>query len=395
MKELLKKSLAAGICLCILVSCVPTTSRTDGVDENSINTMVAQTVGASGANSNVVIVTATAEAGEPPTITPNSLSTATPNIAATATLTPTEDACNRAHFVDDVTIPDGSEIFAGNTFVKTWRIQNVGTCTWTTAYKLVTYSGDDLGAPSETALTASVPPGGSIDISVTLTAPSTDGDYQQNFKLKSDTGYLFATGTSYQAPLFVEIKVIHSYVITLAPLLQFNFQQLFPLESPIYNFATNYCSATWKTSSSTVLPCPGTTSDAGGFVVRDDSPYLQDGTQYTGPAIFTHPKWVDNGTIAGFFPGIDIQAGYHFRATLGCGWGGNACEATVQLNYSSDGGPTTNLTQWVIKYGDEPVDVDIDLSSLAGHNVKFILGVSAKGTSAQDWIHWVNPRVIK
>lgn len=390
----MKRSVILGLFLLIsamlLASCGEITSLTSMSSEDAINTMVAQTVNAGNPPAQVVVITATPDGAALPTITSAPLSTITPGITASAT----EDACNRAHFIDDITILDGSSIFVNSTFDKTWRVQNVGTCTWTTSYALVTSSGDDLGAPAATNLTASVPPGSSIDITVTLKAPSTEGNYTQYFKLRSDTGILFGTGTSYQAPLYVEIKTILHYAITLSPLIDPDLFPLLPLETKIYNFASSYCSAVWKNGLAE-LPCPGTTADSAGFVVRDDSPFLQDGDKYSGPTIFTHPRWIDNGTIVGFFPAIAIENGYHFKTTLGCGLDGNACEALVQLNYSSDGGPTTNLNQWTIKYGNEPVAVDIDLSSFAGHNVKFILAVSAKGPSGQDWIHWVNPRIVK
>ena len=188
--------------------------------------------------------------------------------------------------------------------------------------------------------------------------------------------------------------MIHLYLFTLAPTLDLGGLHFFPLEALIYDFAQNYCTAVWKTGSG-VLPCPGTTSDAAGFVVRNDSPYLQNGTQYNGPTLFTHPQWIDNGTISGNYSGIDILNGYHFKATLGCGQGGNACDAILQLNYSSDGGPLKNFKQWSISYGNAPIDVDLNLSALAGHNVKFTLGVSANGTSGQDWVQWVNPRIVQ
>src|SRR3989304_4012127 len=40
------------------------------------------------------------------------------------------DCTNHATFVADVTIPDNSEVGAGTTFTKTWRVGNLGTCTW-------------------------------------------------------------------------------------------------------------------------------------------------------------------------------------------------------------------------------------------------------------------------
>ena len=41
------------------------------------------------------------------------------------------------------------------------------------------------------------------------------------------------------------------------------------------------------------------------------------------------------------------------------------------------------------------IGFDIDLSSLAGKNVKFLFQVSANGSSGQDWALWINPRIIK
>jgi hypothetical protein len=378
-----------------LTACnLPLGNQGGNVDENAVNTQVAQTVQAA-QEGNTIVITATPKGGQAiPSITPVTLPTLA-NATTPPTVTATPDTCNQAQFVTDVTIPDGSSLFASSAFVKTWRIKNIGTCTWNTNYSLVTVSGDDLGASAVMALPANVPPGGTIDLSVNLVAPATNGKYQQNFKLRSDTGLLFATGVNAAYPLYVQIQVIHFYALTLMPTLDLGSLPLIPLEISVYNFASSYCAATWKNNSLTVLPCPGTTSDATGFIVRDDSPHLQDGKQYSGPTIFTHPQWVDNGTIAGFYPAIAIQNGYHFRTTLGCGQGGSACDTQVQFNYSSDGGPIKNFTTWMIKYGDAPTVVDLDLSSLAGHNVAFVLAVSANGTSAQDWIHWVNPRIIK
>jgi hypothetical protein len=367
----------------LMVSCNRLIGSSGG-NEDAINTMVAQTIAAGNVEAPVVIITATSEQVTLPTITPQS-GGATP-------ATPGGDSCFEASFKGDVTIPDGSLIIAGTTFVKTWSVQNLSTCTWH-GYTLVNSGGDNLGAAASTPL-PDVLPGQTIDVSVTMTAPATNGEYTQYFMLKSDTGFQFGTGSGYVHPFYAKIEVIQFYALTLAPTLDFSVIPLIPLETSVYNFASNYCSATWKNGSG-ALPCPGTTSDATGFVVRNDSPYLQNGDQYDGPTLFTHPQWIDNGTIAGFYPGLDVKDGYRFKATLGCGYNGGACEALLQLNYSSDGGPTTLFQQWTIKYGDAPVEVNLDLSSLAGHNVKFILAVSAKGSSAQDWVQWVNPRIVK
>ena len=66
--------------------------------------------------------------------------------------------CNDAFYVSE-TIPDGTEFTVGESFTKTWRLENTGTCTWNTNYKLVFNEGDKMGGPSSKNLTQSVAPG--------------------------------------------------------------------------------------------------------------------------------------------------------------------------------------------------------------------------------------------
>lgn len=46
-------------------------------------------------------------------------------------------SCDWAQFITDVTVPDGTKYEPGETFEKTWRLKNIGTCTWTISYSLV------------------------------------------------------------------------------------------------------------------------------------------------------------------------------------------------------------------------------------------------------------------
>ena len=130
-------------------------------------------------------------------------------------------------------------------------------------------------------------------------------------------------------------------------------------------------------------------------MVKVDSPKLQDGNAITGVGLLTHPQWIDGGSISGTFPLLTIENGMKFRATLGCGFGGNACDVRFMLRYRIDGGSLQELTHWDVKYADAPLTVDVDLSPLNGKKVNFVLQVVTNGSSAQDWAYWVNPRVIK
>lgn len=151
----------------------------------------------------------TATVPPPPTPTPPTLETATPTASPTPTIpTPRSDLCtDKAEFVKDVSVPDNSLFQPGATFTKTWRLRNVGTCAWTPQYALVLAGGDAMGAPNEVPLTTYVDPGNVIDLSVSLTAPSQNGQYQAEWMIRSADGSRFGIGKNADKPFWVRISV--------------------------------------------------------------------------------------------------------------------------------------------------------------------------------------------
>ena len=51
-----------------------------------------------------------------------------------------------------MTIPDNARIPPGTFFTKTWRIRNIGYCTWTEDYALVFVNRDQMNGPMRVAL---------------------------------------------------------------------------------------------------------------------------------------------------------------------------------------------------------------------------------------------------
>ncbi len=147
----------------------------------------------------------------PPTPITPTLHPPTPTLMPTATPTLTPVPCNRAEFVTDVTFPDGSDIQAYDTFTKTWRLRNVGTCAWTSDYRVVFDHGDQMLAPDSAPVTAgSVPPGGTVDVSVPMEAPGTPGTYKGYWRLRDAGGVLFGVGASGNVAFWAEIDSISS-----------------------------------------------------------------------------------------------------------------------------------------------------------------------------------------
>jgi len=115
------------------------------------------------------------------------------------------DPCLLANLVSE-TIPDGTIMQPGETFWKTWRLKNNGTCTWNSAYKIVYWSGDLLGGLQEYQLPEVVAPGSEIDVTLFLKAPASNGNVASYWKLQSEWGGQFGVG-QYDQPFYVQINV--------------------------------------------------------------------------------------------------------------------------------------------------------------------------------------------
>ncbi|MGD0878978.1 MAG: NBR1-Ig-like domain-containing protein [Anaerolineales bacterium] len=120
---------------------------------------------------------------------PDTTATVLP-IATQAPITNPVSSCNDSAYVSDVTIPDNTVMAPGASFVKTWALQNTGTCTWDTSFQLIFASGSQMGGAS-TKLTSSVAPSQQVQISVPLTAPNTAGSYTGYWRLADDQGSAF------------------------------------------------------------------------------------------------------------------------------------------------------------------------------------------------------------
>jgi hypothetical protein len=147
-------------------------------------------------------------ASDTPSVIP---STSTPlPVAATNTSLPSPALpCNQAAAGDplDVSVADGTRFSPGESFVKTWRITNSGSCTWTEQYALVWVSGEQMGAPSQVSWSGDISPGGMLEVSVGMVAPTTAGSYQSGWMLRSASGERFGLGANGETPLTVRIEV--------------------------------------------------------------------------------------------------------------------------------------------------------------------------------------------
>lgn len=317
-----------------------------------------------------------------PTIPPpqptNTVAAPLPTLAPVSTNTPIQSptpACDAALFVKDVTYLDGSQVEPGATFKKTWRLRNVGTCTWS-GYALTFDSGEAMGGvPDPIGI---VGPGQEVDVSVSFTVPTTlSGTVRSYWRLRNTTGVLLPVQNGFNnKSFFVDVKV--------------------GLTSSGYDLHSRATEAIWASGAGS-LSFGGPDTNADGFVMYRNNQKVEDGTSPT-KVLETHPQWVVDGQIAGKYPAYIVRTGEHFTAKIGflansdgtCGAG----SVKFQFNYKESGvlhNPA--LGEWTETCNGALTPIDVNLSSLVGKNVEFVLAVLANGSATQDWAVWVNPQI--
>lgn len=365
--------------LLILSGCSPATPESElTASLEDPGTAVAQTVAAEltrvsqpptstpvPANPTPLEMTATAVPTDtpPPTETPVPFPTSTPL------------PCNRAIFVEDIRVKDGTVFTPGESFTKSWRLQNTGVCTWTTEYALVFVKGDQMNASSVVPIPAYVFPGETIDLSVNMSAPDKIGEYRGFWQLRNAEGLLFGVGNEAQKSIWVDIAVKE------------------PLRERVYNFATNVCDAEWQSSASD-LPCAGTGKDPDGFVIYLEDVRLENRSENE-PTLWVHPEFTDDGWISGTYPLFTVREGDRFFAWVGCLEGSEDCQIEFRLGYlRRDSNVVRYLGEWQEKYDEAVTVIDLDLSDLAGDRVQFILYTRVRQNPAAANGFWFLP-VIK
>ncbi len=369
----------------LLAACAarPATQSPESISTAAAQTVVAQMTLDAGktAVAELTRVFATLEApppSVPPTITLMPV-TPSPAISPIPTLipvaSPTQTTCDAATFVGDVSVPDGSAFNAGARFVKTWRLRNIGSCTWTADYAVVFVDGDQLGGNPVLPLAGDVAPGESIDVSVRLTAPLNPGAYQGGWMLRNPAGVLFGVNTGAGDPFWVRIRV----------------QAVTKPNDYNYDFDANFCLAQWTTGRGS-LACPGSRPDANGYAILLNQPILE-----TGPtgntALLTVPNQDLGGWISGIFPAYRVRNLDHFRADVGCLSSSQGCNVVFEVDYQAANGGVVKLGSWGEVYDGNSTSIDLDLAGLSGYAVQFILSVSNQGRTTSANAFWLAPRI--
>ncbi len=188
--------------LTLLVSaCSPSASQSN----DQVATAVAQTVQAQNSLTKIAQL---------PTLTPVPPSAETPIASTPEAAQPTNTtapvvgapSCTISARLAAENPPDGALFKPGETFYKTWSLENTGTCTWDKSYSLIFARGDLLGGLNSYSLPETVAPGETKNITILLKAPDTEGTFTGYWSIQTPWGAVFGVGPS-SDPFYVQVAV--------------------------------------------------------------------------------------------------------------------------------------------------------------------------------------------
>jgi hypothetical protein len=312
----------------------------------------------------------------PPTATATATSSPTPTFTPTPTSTPEPQIpCDMVGFVKDIAVPDGTIFGPDEDFRKTWRLKNIGTCTWSKEYALVFVSGNRMTGDNVTYLQAAVKPGATIDISIELTAPLQVGTHTGYWALRNAAGVIFGMGPQADDAFWVNVRVVKPIKLTIK-----------------HDFAENYCAATWV-SAAGLIDCPTVEYDINGLIQRQDAPIMEGGRVENEQGLWVIPEGVDGGYLTGTFPPYKVESGDRFKTVVSCLEGYEACAVEFRLEYRIGEGEVKTLGKWYETYEGNYTKVNIDLTPLAGKEVQFILTIRALDVFDEDSGLWLRPSI--
>jgi PKD repeat protein len=145
-----------------------------------------------------------------------------------------------------------------------------------------------------------------------------------------------------------------------------------------------------------VLPFPGTDTDNRGFVMYKYNVKMEDGNSYT-RVLETHPQWVYEGSITGWYGPLTIPAGSQFIAKVGFLDGAQGTDG-VEFRLAFRESTTLKETMLVdvpAKYDGKLTDINQSLDAIAGKTGQILLIVVAAGSPNSDWATWTEAKIVK
>ncbi len=116
----------------------------------------------------------------------------TPEVAPSVTPTVEADCVFDVDYLANITIPDGTLMTPGETFQKTWRFGNSGTCPIDSSFDFAYFGAERMNGPWQVSAPASVP-GEEFDLTLSFTAPAEPGQHESVYRFRMPDGEWFGS----------------------------------------------------------------------------------------------------------------------------------------------------------------------------------------------------------
>jgi len=195
MKPRLLSIILIGVLITLLFSCgTNSEDPADPADVNIVRTEAVATFASSLTETLVAVPSTSPTRTVEPTFTPE-------EGTATVASTPTANPCYNLFYIEDVTIPDNTQMKPGEVFTKTWLVQNTGGCAWKPGFTFQHVGGDAMRGNTVT-MTEAIQTGSKREISVQLVVPSgQNGLIQSAWRMADESGNFF--GDTLSVNIFV------------------------------------------------------------------------------------------------------------------------------------------------------------------------------------------------
>jgi hypothetical protein len=138
-------------------------------------------------------------------VSPTTSSAVGPTNTTAASNGGSSSSCYGLSYVSDVTIPDNTEVNPGQSFTKTWKVLNSGSCAWEQGFIFNIVGGQAIGGTAVT-LNQRVESGRQYEFSVPMVVPTNaSGELRGTWRLSDANGNFFGDG------VYVLVEVTGSY----------------------------------------------------------------------------------------------------------------------------------------------------------------------------------------
>lgn len=200
-KKTITLTLILAVITVFIAGCGNRPEPTPTIDPIAVMTQVAGTVQAEVTQN--ALLTPSATIPPPPTATVAIPTQGLPPVPTTSAnpavpQVPAELLPDKAVYKADIDVQDGDVFWQGERFTKTWQIENTGTTTWDSKYRLVYKDGPITSDELVFNLKSPVQPGELLNISVKMTAPDVIGTYTNYWQMMNEDGQFFGDVLSMQ-----------------------------------------------------------------------------------------------------------------------------------------------------------------------------------------------------